>query len=230
VGLELSAPTADGSNVIRLYIISAIRLYGQGLARILGAEDGFEVCGTAPGVDAALPAIEAASPPVEVVVLDLAVREGVAGARLLLGGPRPPRVVAIGVREIDEDVVGWAEAGASGFVSREGSLDELMAAVTAVARGETACPQQMIGALLRRVADVADVATRDTPPGRAGCLTTRERQIVWLIDEGLSNKEIAARLQIELPTVKNHVHHVLEKLAVDRRGDAAAVLRASVAV
>ena len=58
-------------------------------------------------------------------------------------------------------------------------------------------------------------------------LTRRERQIVGLIDQGLSNKEIASRLCIELPTVKNHVHNILEKLHVRRRGEAVARIRES---
>jgi DNA-binding NarL/FixJ family response regulator len=80
----------------------------------------------------------------------------------------------------------------------------------------------MTASLLRRVALLAQDSRDglDTP-----ALTRRQREIVALIDEGLSNKEIARRLSIELPTVKNHVHNILEKLQVSRRGAAAAVVR-----
>jgi two-component system, NarL family, nitrate/nitrite response regulator NarL len=88
----------------------------------------------------------------------------------------------------------------------------------------------MIAALLRRVVSVAHVQAGHAGSDPTASLTAREREIVHLIDEGLSNKEIATRLQIELPTVKNHVHHVLDKLAVSRRADAAALVRERAAI
>jgi two-component system, NarL family, nitrate/nitrite response regulator NarL len=213
------------SPVIRLIIISAIRLYAEGLARAVAGEPELDVCGTADDARAATRMLEAASPPIDVAVLDLGLREGIAGARLVRACRQPPRVVALGLREIDEDVIGWAEAGASGFVSRQATLQELIATVLSVGRGESSCSPPMVAALLRRVADVAHVRVHQLGADPTASLTVREREIVHLIDEGLSNKEIAARLQIELPTVKNHVHHALDKLAVSRRADAAALVR-----
>ena len=90
-------------------------------------------------------------------------------------------------------------------------------------RGEAACSPRVAAALLRRVADRGARARR--LDGEFAPLTSRERQIVALIDEGLSNKEIAARLCIELSTVKNHVHNLLEKLGARGRGEAAARVR-----
>jgi DNA-binding NarL/FixJ family response regulator len=80
----------------------------------------------------------------------------------------------------------------------------------------------MAGALLRRVTALASGRTLDGP---ASSLTSRELQVVRLIDQGLSNKQIALQLEIELSTVKHHVHHILEKLEVERRGEAVARLR-----
>jgi two-component system, NarL family, nitrate/nitrite response regulator NarL len=216
--------------VIRLIIISAIRLYGEGLARILDSERDFDVCATAADARAAVRAVEQAEPPIDVALLDLGLSDGVAGARLLRSCRPPPRVIALGVREVDDDVIGWAEAGASGFVSRQASLEELMTTVISVGRGESSCSPRMVAALLRRVADVAHVRTYHSDPDPTASLTAREREIVVLIEEGLSNKEIATRLQIELPTVKNHVHHVLDKLAVSRRAEAAALVRERTAI
>jgi DNA-binding NarL/FixJ family response regulator len=79
----------------------------------------------------------------------------------------------------------------------------------------------MVAALLRRVATLAD----GHDGARGAGLTAREHEIMELVEQGLSNKEIASALRIELPTVKNHVHNILEKLRVTRRGEAAAKLR-----
>lgn len=112
------------------------------------------------------------------------------------------------------------EAGVSGYVTRDGSYDELLETIRSVANGELICTPRVAGMLLRRVTK----AVWDAGPD-FGRLTARERQTVRLIDRGLSNKEIACRLNIELSTVKNHVHHILEKSSTRRRGAAAAHLR-----
>jgi DNA-binding NarL/FixJ family response regulator len=106
-------------------------------------------------------------------------------------------------------------------VSREATLAELLDGVEAAARGEALVSEPVAAALIRRVASVAGERT----VANGTLLTRREREIVRLIGDGLSNKEIATSLQIELATVKNHVHNILEKLHVARRGEAAARLR-----
>jgi len=107
-------------------------------------------------------------------------------------------------------------------VPRDGTLADLRAVIESVARGEVVCSPRIAASLLRRIADLA--AEREPPPPELR-LTSREIEIVELIDQGLSNKEIAQRLSIALPTVKNHVHSILDKLHVHRRAEAAARLR-----
>jgi DNA-binding NarL/FixJ family response regulator len=94
--------------------------------------------------------------------------------------------------------------------------------VHAVARGEALCSPRVAGLLFRRV---TALACERAPQADLSLLTQRERETLSLIEHGLSNKEIARRLAIRLTTVKNHVHHILEKLGVSRRGAAAAVIR-----
>ena len=97
-----------------------------------------------------------------------------------------------------------------------------MLVVESVARGEMLCSPRLAATLLHRVATLAQ---ERHSPGPLDSLTVRERQIVDLLGDGLSNKEIARGLQIEVTTVKNHVHHILEKLQVARRADAATFAR-----
>ena len=104
---------------------------------------------------------------------------------------------------------------------REGSLQDLLEGIRQVTRGEAHDSPQLVTVLLRRFA--ARRAPREPVLER---LTARELEIVELIDQGLTNKEIAAQLYIELATVKNHVHNILEKLHVRRRTEAAAWVRA----
>jgi DNA-binding NarL/FixJ family response regulator len=115
-------------------------------------------------------------------------------------------------------VIAAAALGVRAFVSPSQPLDDVVAAVAGAARGETICPPGVAALLFDQLG-----------PGRAlrsdAELTARERQVAALIARGLSNKEIAAQLYVEPATVKNHVHHILQKLQCQRRGEAAALLR-----
>jgi two-component system, NarL family, nitrate/nitrite response regulator NarL len=131
------------------------------------------------------------------------------------------RVVALGVPEAEQEVIPLVEAGVTGLVSREDSLDELADAVNSAARGETRCSARVAAMLVRRVAVLSD----QLPEAEHFPLTKRQLEVVRLIDEGLPNKAIAQRLFIEVPTVKNHVHNILERLGVERREQAAPAVR-----
>ena len=129
------------------------------------------------------------------------------------------RVIALGIEESDDGLVACVEAGAAGWVGRGDSLDQLVARIHSAARGEMDCSPRVAGRLAERVANlVIQAGARESDPH----LTARECEIVGLIEEGLSNKQIAGLLSIELSTVKNHVHRILEKLNVSRRGEVAA--------
>jgi DNA-binding NarL/FixJ family response regulator len=215
---------------VRVFVIAAVRVYEQGLRQALAADPRFDVRGTGASATEGLMAIREVTPPPDIVLLDCAVPEGRDGARLLRAALPSVRLVALGLREEPEDVVAWVEAGASGLVSSDASLDELSNTLLGVARGEAPCSPRVAAALLRRVCAAAHESGEPPRNGRSPAtapvdLTAREREIVWLLNHGLSNKEIAGQLQIELGTVKNHVHNLLRKLGVSRRAEAAALLR-----
>jgi DNA-binding NarL/FixJ family response regulator len=202
-----------GGEGIRLIVVSATRLYREGLADILGRE-GFDIVGTSSSALQCATQMEELE--VDVVLLEVGGVDGVPAVRTLtsLGAT----VVALALPEVEADVLAYAEAGIAGYVSRDdGSVADLVAAVDSVARGEMLCSPRMVGALVRRVANLAAAADRAEP---AADLTPRQLEIVGLIEAGFTNKEIARRLCIEVPTVKNHLHAIFEKLSVHRRGDA----------
>jgi DNA-binding NarL/FixJ family response regulator len=205
------------ARVTTVFVVSEVRLYREGVRELLEHDRDIRVVGAAASHRAAAFALLA--DPVDVIVLDTTLPE--AGDALHRLGAPDQKVVVLGVVEREEDVIGWAEAGAAGYVSRDGSTDDLAETIRAVARGESLCSPHMVAALLRRLAVRASTTTLAAPPSDQ-VLTPRERQVADLIGEGLSNKEIAQRLCIELSTVKNHVHNILRKLDVSRRGQAAA--------
>jgi DNA-binding NarL/FixJ family response regulator len=124
-------------------------------------------------------------------------------------------------------VLEWAEVGASGYVPRDASLTDLVAAIERTARGELQCSAQVAAGMIRRVWALAKVAGDREVPAGSTPLTPREREIMRLIDQGMSNKDIARHLGIGVATAKSHVHHILEKLHVRGRSQAAARMRQS---
>jgi two-component system, NarL family, nitrate/nitrite response regulator NarL len=201
-------------------VIAAVRLYREGLADALARAPRVGVVGMARSVPEAAAQLAAHKP--DVILLSAPVDSAPPAVRRLRAIAPGARVIALAVREVDQEVVAWAEAGVDAFVTHDVSLRTLVDIVETAARGELLCTPRTAGALLRRVRARAQERSLDGP---ATSLTQREREIAELIVGGLSNKEIAMRLQIEVPTVKNHVHHILEKLGVTRRAQAAAHLR-----
>lgn len=206
----------DGN--VGVLIAVGVRLYREGLARLLTEQAGIVVKGIAADQVSAVVKAQTLSP--DIILLDTGLPDSLTTVRALLQVAPTSRVVALAVTETEAEVISYAEAGVSGYVTRDGSFEELVATIRSVASGELFCPPRIAAVLLRQVARAAAGLGQDFRR-----LTTRELQIVQLIEEGFSNKEIACRLCIEVSTVKNHVHNILEKLGVTRRGEAAARVR-----
>ena len=185
------------------------------MASSLGCQRTLDLVGTGPCKDA-LEQIAALRP--EVLLLDLASGEGLNFPRRALALVPTLRIIALAVAEVEAIVLGCAEAGICGYVAQEGSVEDVVAAVVRAVTGETACSPRIAAALFSRLASLS------TGPG-AGCwdapLTRREREITALVARGLSNKEIARMLRLEPATIKNHVHNILQKLNLHRRGEIA---------
>ena len=205
--------------MIHVAVVSEIRFFRESLARHLNSTEGMLVVATAP-TSAEAAAEQATS--IDVLVLDVANLTSPPRIRSLLEDLDDLRVVVIGLPDNEPAVIAYAEEGIAGFVSRESTLDDLRRAIVSAASDELVCTPSLAAALLRRVGHLAAVR-RSTDLSLT--LTPRELEITSLIDQGLSNKEIAAGLHIGVSTVKNHVHHILEKLNVGGRGQAAALIR-----
>jgi DNA-binding NarL/FixJ family response regulator len=129
------------------------------------------------------------------------------------------RLVVLGMKEQPETVTAAIEAGAVGYVPEDASLEEFGETIRVVLRGETRLTPRIAGTLVTRLAALAS-ARRADERARNVKLTPRELEILSLVAEGLTNKQIATQLHVEEQTVKNHIHNILERLSLRRRHQA----------
>jgi DNA-binding NarL/FixJ family response regulator len=208
----------SGPHRLRVLVVSDVRVYGEGISRLVATEDDLELTGAASTADS--PSGPHARARADVVLVDATRHPDLMVARGAALAADDAYLVALVAPEQDIDLPDWAGAGVSGFLSTDSSVLQLVRLLRRAARGESPCSPDLADAFLRRARE-----RRDAGSGVAGALTEREGQIAELVADGLSNKAIASRLSIEPTTVKNHVHSVLEKLRVHSRGEAAAKLR-----
>ncbi len=205
--------------MIETVIVSRIHLYREGLRSLLEKSGQIDVGGGAGGWRRAVDLISSLAPDVVLVDTSGSQRFKALGSITSREGRTP--TIALGVEEVPAEVVACVEAGACSYVARDAGTQQLQAAIIGAIQSEVHCPPGIVRALLQRVGELAASSQRQS----SYRLTARELEITRLIDRGLSNKEIALELSIGLSTVKNHVHHILHKLHVTRRSEAADRLR-----
>jgi len=191
-------------------VVSDVLIYREGIAAGLARIGELRVVGAVSAEE--LPAALAREP-VEIVFVDVSRTRSRDAARAALALAPDVLVIGFGMTSEDEGLAG-AEAGVTAFVDHDGTIADLNLAARRVLSGIPVCPPQLTSRLLQRVAQLAGRGGR---PGADAHLTRRERQIASLVEEGLSNKEIACALNISPATVKNHVHIILDKLNLPRR-------------
>jgi DNA-binding NarL/FixJ family response regulator len=208
---------------LRILLVWGVRFTGECLVELLG-RDPFvsvvELCADISEAVVLAPALQA-----DIVLLDARMPEGAGAVRRALDIAPGMRVVVSSVRETEDEVVAWAEAGAIGYIPRTTPLGDFVRLIIEIHNGEQVCSGRVAAGLLRRIAHTTIGNPRRNGLVAISALTRRERQTAELIKSGLSDKEIARRLNISLATTKSHVHNVLGKLSLRRRSEVADHLR-----
>ena len=184
---------------------------------LIDAEDDLEVVGEAADGRQAVERAASLAPDVVVMDVRMPVMDGIEATRQITSGQGPggARVLILTTFDLDEYVFEALRAGASGFALKSRPLDELLNAIRIVAAGEALLAPSVTRRLIAHFAGQARTPAR-TPPGLAE-LTEREREVLSLVAEGLSNAELAQTLHVSLPTAKTHVSRILTKLGARDR-------------
>ncbi|MGP4019715.1 LuxR C-terminal-related transcriptional regulator [Saccharopolyspora sp. 5N708] len=207
--------------MIELIVVAATRFYREGLALVLENVDDFVVVSTLARPEELEPDLTARQH--AVVLLDITDLPDGPSVVISLRAKNPGlRIIALGVSELEYDIIAYAELGAAGYLTRDHSISELVRTIESVANGELRCSPRVAAALCRRV---AELSAELQPSPNAEVLSRREAEVAVLLEQGLSNQEISRQLCIALATVKNHVHNILDKLGLQGRAAAAAWAR-----
>jgi DNA-binding NarL/FixJ family response regulator len=213
---DSASPPTAATPPIRVLIVDDHAVLASSLAKVLDAEDDLMCVGVANTLERAKALIQTVSP--DVVLLDhrLPDGDGVAAIGELRALRHGLKVVVLTATAAENVLVQAIEAGASGFISKTRSLDEVTSAVRAAASGEAQISPEMLARLLPRL-------------GRAGAsarpqeLTEREREVLALLADGLTNAAIAERLVVSVHTVRNHVANLSSKLGAHSKLEALSI-------
>ena len=200
--------------MISVALIEDNRMVREGMAALLNKTKDFKVVATASGGDPAL--LKDANP--QVILLDVGLwdDDSVSVAEMVRREHPESKVIIMDLLPVHEDIVDFVNAGVSGFILKDATFEELVLTIRSVADGAHVLPPEMTSSLFSQIAKEAIVKSR-TMAIDSVRMTSREKEVVGLIGEGLSNKEIASRLNIATHTVKSHVRNVMEKLALHTR-------------
>lgn len=193
-------------NPIRILIVDDHPVVCAGLTSMLSTQPGFEVIGSAASGEEALAILKRSNPNVMLLDLRMPGMDGIAVLRALNGIDSPPAVIVLTSFEKEEDIYRSIRAGAQGYLLKDTSESEMVAAITTVDAGERYIPRRISARLANRML-------------RAD-LTGRELSILELLAEGSTNKEIAGSLKISDNTVRHHVNNIMDKLKVSDRTEA----------
>jgi len=200
---------------VRVLLVDDDDLMRAGITAVLSSDETIEVVGEAAEGRAAVERATALRPDVILMDVRMPGLDGIAATREVLGVSPDVKVVILTTFEQDDYVFGALSAGASGFLLKRTRPEELIAAIHTIAAGDSLLSPSVTRTVIRRLAH--EPAPDTSSAARLEELTRREREVLELIAQGLSNGQIAAALVVEESTVKTHVKHILRKLRLRDR-------------
>ena len=212
-------------NMIKVLLVIEVRLIANIFAEVLEDEADFMIVGRSEDAEGALKLIQQQKADVALVSVSLPEDGALKLTRAIVAITPNTKMLALGLADDTDDVLKYIEAGASGYILKDSSLLDLIEIIRSTQKGEAQVSAKMAAAMVERLSSLAKMfsipGTNFTDDVH---LTPREREVLECIGQGFTNQEIASTLLVELGTVKNHVHSILEKLNVSNRDEAASYL------
>jgi DNA-binding NarL/FixJ family response regulator len=202
---------------LRLMLVEDNRLLREGLTVMLKKQQDMNVVETAGDGENIMSIINRHKP--EVVLLDLGLRSrnSLNLVKLIKKKSSATKVIMMDLIPLQADVFEFVQAGVSGFILKDATVNDFLKTIRSVAKGRQILPPNLTGSLFSQIVEQAIIESKPSILIDSVRLTKRERQVIELISDGYTNKEIAQQLHLSTYTVKSHVHNILEKLALNTR-------------
>jgi two-component system, NarL family, nitrate/nitrite response regulator NarL len=201
---------------IRILLIEDNRILREGISAMINKQGDTTVVAVSDGRDSALAKVRAAKPHVVLMDLGLDSQNSLDVVKSVKKEFPDIKIIGMGLAPTQVDILEFVQAGAEGFILKNATLEDMMRTIRTVSGGETVLPPLMTGSLFTQVVEHAILKGKRNLRG-AVRMTQREKEIIALIVDGMSNKQIAEKLNIATFTVKSHVHNILDKLALQSR-------------
>lgn len=201
---------------IRILLIEDNRMLREGITAMINGQGDVTVAAVSDGKANALAKARAVKPHLLLMDLGLESQSSLDAVRSVKKEFPAIKIIGMGLAPAQSDIMEFVQAGAEGFILKNATVDDVITTIRAVARGETVLPPPMTGSLFSQVAEHALLKGKRNYRG-AIRMTQREKEVIALIMDGKSNKQISQKLNIATFTVKSHVHNILEKLALHSR-------------
>jgi two-component system, NarL family, nitrate/nitrite response regulator NarL len=202
---------------ISILIIEDNRLLREGLSEMVGEENDLKVIAAFGDCTKALQFIHKSLP--NLVLLDLGLRNqnSLQLVKILKKDFQKIKVIVMDLVPLQEDVLDFVQAGVSGFILKDATVNEFLRTIRSVANGAKVLPARLTESLFSQIVEKAVTESDPSKIISAVKMTKRERQVIDLVADGLTNKEIAQKLHLSTYTIKSHIHNILEKLALHTR-------------
>jgi DNA-binding NarL/FixJ family response regulator len=212
---------------IRILLIEDNRLLREGLTAMIKKQADMNVVETVGNGENILAIIEKYKPDVLLLDLGLRSRSSLNLVKLVKKNFSTPKIIVMDLIPLQADVLEFVQAGVSGFLLKDATVNEFLKTIRSVVKGLQVLPPNLTGSLFSQIIENAVSGSQPSDIIDSVRMTKREKQVIELISEGHTNKEIAQELHLSTYTVKSHVHNILEKLALSTRVQIAKYLHES---
>ena len=202
---------------IRILLIEDNRLLREGLAAMLKKQQDMSVVETVGNGENILAIMKKHKPEVLLLDLGLRSRSSLSLVKSVKKNSSSPKIIVMDLIPLQADVLEFVQAGVSGFLLKDATVNEFLKTIRSVVKGLQVLPPNLTGSLFSQIIENAISGLQTSDIIDSVRMTKREKQVIELISEGHTNKEIAQELHLSTYTVKSHVHNILEKLALSTR-------------
>lgn len=202
---------------IRILLIEDNRLLREGLTAMLKKQEDMSVVETVGNGENILAIMEKFKPDVLLLDLGLRSRSSLNLVKLVKKNFSASKIIVMDLIPLQADVLEFVQAGVSGFILKDATVNDFLKTIRSVVKGLQVLPPNLTGSLFSQIVEHAVSGSNTTALIESVRMTKREKQVIELISEGSTNKEIAQELHLSTYTIKSHVHNILEKLALSTR-------------